>query len=124
MKLPGIGPLIATALFAAVGNGGNFKRGRDMSAWMGLTPTHRASGQKKIMPGISKRGDQYLRPLVIQGSRSIWRYCRHKSDVRNRWAADKLDRLGYSKAAVALANKTVREAWALLSKGESFVYAS
>jgi transposase len=122
MKLPGIGPMTATAVVSAVGDGKVFKRGREMAAWLGLTPRHRASGQKQIIQGISKRGDAYLRTLIIHGSRSVLRHCKNKTDRRSRWILDKVERLGSNKAAVALANKTVREIWAALHKGEQFVH--
>lgn len=122
MKLPGIGPMTATAMVAAVGTGREFSKGREMAAWLGLTPRHRSSGQKTVMQGISKRGDSYLRSLIIHGARSTLRYCKNKEDKRSQWAQDKLSRLGANKAAVALANKTAREIWALLHKKEQFIY--
>ena len=124
MRLAGIGPVVATAMISAIGDGKTFRCGREVSAWLGLTPRHRASGQRTVMQGISKRGDCYLRTLVIHGSRSALRYCQNKQDKKSQWAQDKLERLGSNKAAVALANKTVREIWAVLKKGEQFIYAS
>jgi transposase len=124
MRLPGVGPLTATAMVSAVGEGREFKRGRELSAWIGLTPRHRASGQKQIIQGISKRGDCYLRTLIIHGARSVIRHCKNKTDNRSRWILDKLARLGSNKTAVALANKTVREIWAMLHKGEQFVHVT
>ena len=69
MKVPGVGPLIATALIAAVGNARQFKSGRELSAWLGLVPREHSSGERTILPGISKRGDRYLRTLLIHGAR-------------------------------------------------------
>lgn len=123
MRLPGVGPLIASAFVMAVGNGSEFRRGREVSAWLGLTPKHKASGEKLWMQGMSKRGDVYLRTLIIQGCRAVLRYCTVKEDKRSRWIADKKVRLGYNKAAVALANKTVREMWAIVHKGELFQFS-
>jgi len=122
MRWPGVGPMTATAMVSAVGEGRAFKRGRELSAWMGLTPQHRASGHKQIMQGISKRGNGYLRTLMIQGARSVIRHCKNKTDDRSRWVLDKLARLGSNKTAVALANKTVREIWAVLYKGDQFIH--
>ena len=123
MKLPGVGPMIASAFVAAVGDGSDFRKGRDVSAWLGLVPRHRASGHKIQMQGISKRGDVYLRTLIIHGARSVLQRCDKKTDRRNIWAKDKKVRLGFNSAVVALANKTAREMWAVLSKGEAFNFS-
>ena len=121
MRLPGVGPLISTAIIAAVGDSREFHQGREMAAWLGLTPKHRASGYKKRMQGISKRGDSYIRTLLIQGSRSVLLRSTSKSDRRSLWITDKISRLGGNKATVALANKMAREIWAVLTKKEQFV---
>ena len=124
MRLPGVGPMISTAVVAAVGDGRDFKKGREMSAWLGLTPKHRASGDKTHLQGISKRGDRYLRTLVIHGSRSILQRCHNKEDKRSQWISRKMEQIGPNKTAVALANKTIREIWALLRKGNQFSFVN
>ena len=116
----GIGPLIATALVAAVSDGKSFKNGRQFAAWLGLVPRQYSSGGKVRLFGISKRGDPYLRTLLIHGARSVVYRARHKTDSRNRWIADKQRRLGTSKACVALANKNARIVWSLIARGESY----
>lgn len=116
----GIGPLIATALVAAVSDGKSFKNGRQFAAWLGLVPRQHSTGGKARLFGISKRGDPYLRTLLIHGARSVVYRAKHKTDPRNRWIADKQRRLGTSKACVALANKNARIVWSLIARGESY----
>jgi transposase len=116
----GIGPLIATALVAAVTDGKNFKNGRQFAAWLGLVPRQHSTGGKARLFGISKRGDPYLRTLLIHGARSVVYRSSRKTDPRNRWIADKQRRLGTSKACVALANKNARIVWSLLARGQSY----
>jgi transposase len=123
MRLPGVGPTISTAVVAAVGSAQEFKKGREMAAWMGLTPKHQASGNKKIMLGISKRGNNYLRKLIVHGSRSVAKVCKTKTDKRNQWIMNKIEMRGYNKGTIALANKMVREMWAILHKGNDFVFS-
>jgi transposase len=122
MKLPGIGYMTATAIVSSVGNGSVFKNGMEMASWLGLVPKHRASGKNKVMQGISKRGDCYLRTLLIHGGRSVAIYCDKKTDKRSKWILDKKLRLGMQKASVAIANKMAREMWAILNKGDKFVF--
>jgi len=118
--VPGIGPITATALVAAVGDGRQFKRGRDLAAWLGLTPGQHSSGGKDHLLGISKRGDSYLRTLLIHGSRAVLRAVGNKSDPRSRWIAGVAARRHKNVAAVALANKNARIVWALLTRGEDY----
>ena len=118
--VPGIGPITATALVAAVGDGRQFKRGRDLAAWLGLTPGQHSSGGKDHLLGISKRGDSYLRTLLIHGSRSVLKGAGNKSDPRSRWIAGVAARRHKNVAAVALANKNARIVWALLTRGEDY----
>lgn len=116
----GVGPVTATALVAAVGNATDFKSGRELAAYLGLVPRHRASGGRTLLLGISKRGDRYLRTLLIHGARSaLHRIERHRG-TRAIWAARLKFRRGANVAAVALANKNVRVLWALLSRGQSY----
>jgi len=113
-QLRGVGPLIATALVASVGTGEQYAKGRQMAAALGLTPKQHSSGGKDRLLGISKRGDAYLRSLLIHGARStLWR-AKHKEDRLSRWMTDLSARRHPNVAAVALANKTVRMAWAMM----------
>jgi len=118
--------MTATALAAAVGNAKTFASGREMSrlrgntAWLGLVPRQCSTGGKPRLLGISKRGDTYLRKLLIHGARSALRFADRKQDRRSRWVVEVETRRGSNIAAVALANKTVRAAWVLLSKSEVY----
>src|SRR5512139_2819970 len=120
-QIPGIGPMIATALVCAIGDGKQFKRGRDMAAWLGLTPRQHSSGGKDRLLGISKRGDAYLRTLLIHGARSVLNVAGKKDDPRSRWLQSLCSRRHKNIAAVALANKNARIAWALLSKETDYL---
>lgn len=120
-QIPGIGPMIATALICAIGDGKQFKRGRDMAAWLGLTPRQHSSGGKDRLLGISKRGDAYLRTLLIHGARSALKAADKKDDPRSRWLQNLWSRRNKNIAAVALANKNARIAWALLSKETDYL---
>ena len=113
-QLRGVGPIIATALVAAVGNGEHFAKGRQMSASLGLTPRQHSSGNKDRLLGISKRGDPYLRSLLIHGARSVVTGAKHKEDRLSQWITSLAARSHTNVAVVALANKTVRMAWAML----------
>lgn len=115
-QIPGIGPLTATALIGAVGDGSQFKRGRDMAAWLGLTPCQHSSGGKERLLGITKRGNVYLRTLLIHGGRAVLRFADKKDDTRSRWLVQLRERRNPNIAAVAQANKNARIAWALLTK--------
>ena len=116
----GVGPLTATALVAAVGNATDFKSGRELAAYLGLVPRHRASGGRTVLLGISKRGDRYLRTLLIHGARSALLRIERQRSARASWAARLKLRRGANVAAVALANKNARVLWALLSRGQSY----
>lgn len=118
--IPGIGPLIATALVAAVGNATVFKNGREMAAWLGLVPKQHSTGGRNVLLGISKRGDVYLRTLLIHGARAALRFAEKRTDRHSQWMARLLQRRGKNVAAVAVANKNVRIAWALLTQGTTF----
>jgi len=120
VAIPGIGPIIATATIAAIGNGAAFKKGRGFSAWLGVVPGEHSTGGKQKLTGTSRRGNKYLRKLFLQGAHAVLQ-CRTKQDpVLSAW----LERLATRKrpqvAAVALANKMARMAWAVLSKGEAY----
>ncbi|MDI1294258.1 MAG: IS110 family transposase, partial [Methylobacter sp.] len=120
-QVPGIGPITATALICAIGDGKQFKRGRDMAAWLGLTPRQHSSGGKDRLLGISKRGDAYLRTLLIHGARAVLRVAGDKDDPRSRWLQNLCNRRNKNIAAVALANKNARIVWALLTKQTDFL---
>jgi len=118
--IPGIGPMIATALLAAIGDVHAFKNGRELAAWLGLVPRQHSTGGKATLLGISKRGDVYLRQLVIHGARAVLRWVDRKTDRTSRWAAVLKVRRHKNIAIVAMANKMVRVAFALLKKGEIY----
>ncbi|WP_347987902.1 IS110 family transposase [Methylomonas sp. AM2-LC] len=107
LTIPGIGLLTATALIAAIGNITVFKNGRELAAWLGLVPKQHSTGGKQTLLGISKRGDTYLRTLLIHGGRSTVRVAHKKQDKRSRWITDITN--------VAVANKNARIAWAVLT---------
>jgi transposase len=115
-KIPGIGPMTATAIISAIGNGKQFKCGRDLAAWLGLTPKQHSSGGKERLLGISKRGDAYLRTLLIHGARAVLRVSETKTDSLNCWLQNLCSRRNKNIAAVALANKNARIIWAILTK--------
>jgi len=119
-QIPGIGPLAATALVASIADARSFDNGRQVSAWLGLVPRQNSSGGKPTLLGISKRGDVYLRILLIHGARSAMLAARRRNDSRNGWLANLLTRRHANSAAVALANQNVRTVWALLAHGRDF----
>lgn len=120
MQLDGIGPVTATALAASVGNGHDFKNGRQLAAWLGLVPGMHGSGGKTRLGRITKAGDHYLRSLLVMGARSLLALAASRGDRLSRWALTLQARVGYGKAVVAIAAKNARLAWATLSKGEQF----
>ena len=120
MTIPGVGPMVATALAASVSDGKAFKSGREMAAWLGLVPRQHSTGGKPRLLGISKRGDVYLRKLLIHGARSALRWADRKQDRRSQWVSELATRRGQNIAAVALANKTVRTAWVLMTRNEEY----
>jgi transposase len=119
-QLPGIGPLTATALVAAVGDATEFKNGRQFAAWLGLVPRQHSTGGKTTLLGMTKRGNCYLRTLLIHGARAVLRVVDRKTDTRSRWLQGVKARRGMNCASVAQANKTARVAWALLAKGDRY----
>ena len=119
-QLRGIGPLSATAMIASVGDGSQFTKGREMAASIGLTPKQFSSGGKEKLLGISKRGDSYLRTLLIHGARSVIVNAKHKDDRLSQWVTGLAKRRHHNVAAVALANKTARMAWAMLSSDADY----
>jgi transposase len=120
MTVPGIGSLAATALVAVVGDGSGFRSGREMAAWLGLVPKQHSSGGRQILGGISKRGDSYLRRLLVIGAMALMRGGEKSKYRMVHWAVSLAGRKCYKVAAVALANKLARIAWAVLAKGQPF----
>lgn len=118
--ISGIGPVTASALVAAVGDAKQFKNGREMAAWVGLVPRQHSSGGKTRLGHISKRGDSYLRTLLIHGARAVLNACGHKEDRRSRWLQSVAERRNRNVATVALANKNARIAWAVLNREEEY----
>jgi transposase len=120
MTIPGIGAINATALAAAVGNARAFRRGRDMAAWLGLTPRQMTTGGKPRLLGISKRGNRYLRKNLIHGARAVLPYLVEHETPLGRWARGLLARAHKNVVVVALANKLARIAWAVLAHDCSY----
>ena len=118
--IPGIGPLTATALIAAIGNGAAFRKGREFAAWVGLVPREHSTGGKQKLLGISKRGNSYLRKLFVQGARAVLRYRDKQCSGLKHWLAELSSRSHYNVVGVALANKLARMAWAVLASGEAY----
>jgi transposase len=117
LTIPGIGPITATALIAAVSDVSGFQNGRQFSAWLGLVPRQHSTGGQTRLLGISKRGDCYLRKLLIHGARATLRWVGTKVDSRSQWIRGLLERRGWNRTAVAVANKNARIVWALLRRG-------
>ena len=118
--IPGVGPITASAIAATVANSSQFQSGREFAAWLGLVPRQRASGNKNVLSGISKRGDKYIRRLLISGATAILRYSRAKPTPQRVWVNALLERRPAKVAAVALANKNARIVWALMAKKECY----
>lgn len=119
-KIKGVGPKTATAIVAAVGNGAEFKNGRHLAAWVGLVPRQFSSGDRTVLMGISKRGSQHLRSLLVHGARAVVRTCTNKTDPLNQWVNQLRERRGFNRATVAVANKNARIIWAVLRTGEPY----
>ncbi len=120
IEIEGLGPISASAIVTAVGDAKQFKNGRDMAAWIGLVPTQHSSGGKEKLGGISKRGDKYLRTLLIHGARSVIRFSEIKTDKRNVWINELIARRNKNVATVALANKNARIIWSILAREECY----
>lgn len=118
-EIPGLGPITASAIVATVGDAREFKNGRQLAAWMGLVPRQHSSGGKQNLLGISKRGDTYLRTLMIHGARAVIRHAENKAEPEC-WLRKVMARRNKNVAAVALANKNARIVWALLANDRAF----
>ena len=119
-KIKGVGPKTATAIIAAIGDGSEFKNGRHLAAWVGLVPRQFSSGDRKVLMGISKRGSQHLRSLLVHGARAVVRTAPSKTDPNNEWVNQLRERRGFNRATVAVANKNARTIWAVLRTGEPY----
>jgi transposase len=120
LAVPGIGALTAAALVASVGDARHFRNGRQMAAFLGLTPRQYSSGGKSRLLGIHKHGDSFIRGLLVHGARSVQRMAVNKTDDRSRWLNAIGARRHRNIATVAQANKTARIAWVILARGESY----
>ena len=118
--IPGVGPITASALVASIGDARNFDDGRQLAAWLGLVPRQHSSGGKQTLLGISKRGDTYLRTLLIHGARAVIRVAERKVNHAGSWLAGVMGRRNKNVAAVALANKNARIVWALLAHDREY----
>jgi transposase len=118
--IPGVGPITASAIVATVGDAGQFKSGRQFAAWLGLVPQQRSSGGKERLGGISKRGDRYIRSLLIHGARAVVGWRKRSAVRRDRWVSGLLDRRPMNVATVAFANKCARIAWAMMLREEVY----
>ena len=119
-EIPGVGPALATALVASVANPRAFRSGRDFSAWIGLVPRQHSNGGKDKLGSISKQGDRYLRGLFTAGALAVIRYAKIHGTKHRPWLAALLARRPTKVAAIALANKLARMAWAMMAKGECY----
>ena len=120
LAVPGIGPITASALVASVEDFGQFDSARQFGAWLGLTPSQHSSGGTSRLGGVTKRGDTYLRTLLVQAARSAVQTAQRRTDRLSRWLLDVRERRGWQKACVALANKNARIVWCILTRGECF----
>jgi transposase len=119
MDVPGVGPLLASALVAAIPDPRAFRSGRNLAAWIGLVPRQNSSGGKERLIGITKQGDRYLRQLLVLGALAVVKYAQ-RNGTRRPWLVELLARRTIKVATVALANKTARIVWAIMSTGEAY----
>ncbi|WP_422469172.1 IS110 family transposase, partial [Endozoicomonas sp. ALC013] len=120
MTMPGIGAIIATALRAAIGDATYFHSGRHLAAWMGLVPRQHSTGGKSVLLGISKRGDKYLRTLLIHGARSVLHCLKNQDDRCKKWVSQLNERSNHNVATVGLANKMARIVWVIMTRNEVY----
>jgi transposase len=119
-SIPGFGAIVSSTYFSVIGDGRAFGNGRDAAASLGLVPRQHSSGGKNTLLGISKRGDKYLRSLLVHGARSVVIHAHKKDDALSRWVTQLVARRGKNKATVALANKLARIAWAVTTSGKPY----
>jgi transposase len=120
LQVPGVGPVTATALVATVGDARAFRNGRQLAAWLGLVPRQHSSGGTRRLGRITKRGDVYIRTLLIHGARAVMRQLAPRTDATSRWVTALKARRGFNTAVVALAAKQARILWALLATGRAY----
>lgn len=120
IAMPGIGPVIATALVAAVDDARQFSSGRDLAAWIGLVPRQYTTGGKPKLGGIGRRANHYLRRQLVHSARSVANHARQRTGSQADWIQALEARRGFNKAVVAVANKMVRAAWAMLAREEEY----
>jgi transposase len=120
LEIPGFGPLVSTATVAAIGNGAAFRRGRDFAAWVGIVPRQYSTGGKQKLFGISKRGNVYLRRMLIHGARAVLFRVKYDTGGFGQWVRRLAQRAPRNKVVVAIANKLARMAWAVLSSGKQY----
>ena len=120
LLLRGVGPLVASALLSALGDGKAFRKGRDVAASIGLTPRQHSTGGKDRLLGISKRGDRYLRKLLVHGARAVIHHAKRRDDNLSQWVNTLCQRKHVNIVSVALANKTARAAWALIHHEQDY----
>ena len=120
MRLKGIGETTASAMLAMIGNGHEFKCGRQFAAWLGLTPSQYSSGGKARLGHITKAGNPYMRSLLVLGAHAVLNRAKDQTDSLSRWALALAERRGYWRAIVAIAAKNARMCWAMLVRGERF----
>ena len=123
-RIGGVGPKTATAMIPAIGDGSDFKKGRHLAAWLGLVPRQHSSGERLLMMGITKRGSQHLRTLLVHGARAVVRTAVRKTDSGSMWVNQLRQRRGYNRATVTVANKNARVIWAVLTTAEAYRAAS
>ena len=119
MEIPGVGPVLASAVVATVADPAVFKSGRNLAAWVGLVPRQNSSGGKERLGGITKQGDRYLRQLLVIGALAVVRFA-VRNGTRRPWLVQLLARRTPKVAAVALANKNARMVWAIMTSGERY----
>ena len=124
MQVEGVGPMTATALVATVGEGHAFQHGRQFAAWLGLVPKQHATGGKTVLGRITKRGNVYLRTLLMHGARAVLQFTAKRTDAKSLWVEELRQRRGDNIAAVALAAKHARILWALLAVGQEYQVAA
>ena len=120
LDVPGVGVIIATIIAADIGDGKGYASSRDYAASLGVVPKQHSSGDKQVYLGVSKRGNRYIRTMLIHGARSVLKTCSGKTDKLSLWLQALIERRGFNKATVALANKNARILWAMASKDQSY----
>ena len=120
IEVPAFGPVVSSGVKGWMGNGQQFHKGRDASAALGIIPRQHSSGDKPRLLGISKRGDKYVRSLIIHGARAVAMHAHKKTDPMSVWVTQLIARRGFNKAVVALANKLIRIAWVIIARGEHY----